>query len=149
MDPRARLGCRAKLTDFGLALTLDVGATHVSNYRAGTMFFMAPEVAHHARMTRACDIYSLGVVMWCLLTGRDPWVVAEDGGFAPNPEFPGLAGDVSTAWGAERAYVRGMNRCVRVGGGTGGEGGKGRPSPSAAAACSTAPSTCACPRSCC
>jgi serine/threonine protein kinase len=77
VDRNSSLSIVAKLTDFGLATVLDPTATHVSNYRAGTTFYMAPEVLAHGRATLAADIYSFGVIMWSMFTGEDPWLVLE------------------------------------------------------------------------
>lgn len=70
LDKSSKLGVTLKVTDFGLAMNLDPGATHVSNFRGGTRFFIAPEVLSEGRAGRSADIYSLGVCAW--------WV----GGFA-------------------------------------------------------------------
>ena len=51
--------------------------------RAGTICYSAPEVLS-ARADRPytarCDIWSLGIVVWVLLTGRPPWESQTDGG---------------------------------------------------------------------
>jgi serine/threonine protein kinase len=100
----------AKLTDFGLSRALDPTATHVSNYRVGTASFMAPEVVQHGRMTPASDIYSVGVIMWCMLTSMDPWVSNEDGTFRVNPLFPRMPPSVLLRNSLDFAYVKLMDR---------------------------------------
>jgi eukaryotic-like serine/threonine-protein kinase len=49
----------AKLTDYGLSRAMDPDVTHVSNWTAGTPFYIAPEVVLHHQLTKASDIYSL------------------------------------------------------------------------------------------
>jgi|GEM_PF-1999699 len=62
-------GClRARLTDLGLAMT---GGSQ--NTRAGTLEYMAPEVIDNREATPAADIYSLGVILFRLATGRLPF----------------------------------------------------------------------------
>lgn len=63
-DRTCALGIVAKLTDFGLATAIDPTATHVSNYKSGTPLYVAPEVVSAARVTKASDVFSLGVMMW-------------------------------------------------------------------------------------
>src|SRR5207245_253743 len=65
------------LTDFGLAKLLerDTGLT-VSEAVMGSPAYMAPEqAAGQARhLTTAADVYSLGAVLYALLTGRPPFL---------------------------------------------------------------------------
>ncbi|MBX3471734.1 MAG: protein kinase, partial [Planctomycetes bacterium] len=55
-----------RLSDFGLAGALDGQA-------AGTPHYMAPEVIRRLRVDRRCDLYSLGVLCYELLTGAVPY----------------------------------------------------------------------------
>ncbi|PNH11333.1 Mitogen-activated protein kinase kinase kinase 10, partial [Tetrabaena socialis] len=65
----------AKLTDFGLARIRSVNTLPTMTPEAGTPAYTAPEcydpnnsiVRHHA------DMYSLGVLLWAMLTGQHPW----------------------------------------------------------------------------
>jgi WD40 repeat protein len=64
-----------KITDFGLAKRIDVekGQTR-SGAIVGTPSYMAPEQASGNRgLTTAADIYSLGAVLYELLTGKPPF----------------------------------------------------------------------------
>jgi len=60
----------AKLGDFGVARTQEDGGT---NERAGSPFYMAPELFAGKEATPAADAYSLGVMAYELLTGRRPF----------------------------------------------------------------------------
>jgi serine/threonine protein kinase len=62
------------LTDFGLAKILEheVGVSG-SNDVLGTPSYMSPEQAAGKLATRASDIYSLGTILYELLTGRPPF----------------------------------------------------------------------------
>jgi serine/threonine protein kinase len=72
----------------------------------------APEVVHHGRMTSASDIYSLGVIMWSMLTNENPWVSNGDGTFKANPLFPRMPASMIMRDHLDVAYVRLMDRCV-------------------------------------
>ncbi|KAL6616200.1 hypothetical protein ACP70R_038470 [Stipagrostis hirtigluma subsp. patula] len=61
----------AKLSDFGLAKLGPVGdMSHVSTRVMGTYGYCAPEYAMTGRLTKASDIYSFGVVLLEIITGR-------------------------------------------------------------------------------
>lgn len=38
--------------------------SHISNHKAGTPFYMAPEVVQHGVLSKRADIFSYGVVLW-------------------------------------------------------------------------------------
>ncbi len=65
-----------KVTDFGLAKKLagDSGLT-ASGQVMGTPSYMPPEQAagQHAQIGPLVDVYSLGAMLYCLLTGRPPF----------------------------------------------------------------------------
>jgi len=64
----------AKVTDFGIARSLDVehGVTQTGTV-LGTSNYLSPEQAEGRQVTPASDIYSLGVVLYELLTGEVPF----------------------------------------------------------------------------
>ncbi|XP_077231011.1 putative serine/threonine-protein kinase PBL21 isoform X4 [Tasmannia lanceolata] len=60
-----------KLSDFGLAKLAPVGdKTHVSTRVMGTYGYCAPEYAMSGKLTLKSDIYSFGVVLLELISGR-------------------------------------------------------------------------------
>jgi eukaryotic-like serine/threonine-protein kinase len=65
---------RAKVTDFGIARSLDVqhGMTQTGTV-LGTSDYIAPEQAQGQRVDEHTDVYSLGVVMYELLTSEVPF----------------------------------------------------------------------------
>ncbi|XP_074368964.1 serine/threonine-protein kinase PCRK1-like [Apium graveolens] len=63
----------AKLSDFGLArLGPSEGLTHVSTAVVGTMGYAAPEYIQSGRLTSKNDVWSYGVFLYELITGRRP-----------------------------------------------------------------------------
>jgi hypothetical protein len=68
------------LTDFGLAweIGLETALFNDARYIAGTAAYMAPEQVDRrwGEVSAAADIYSLGGVLYTLLSGRPPWGAA-------------------------------------------------------------------------
>jgi serine/threonine-protein kinase len=65
------------VSDFGLAKPLDTPTDLTRTFTSfGTPGFIAPEQAHGATkdLTPAADIYSIGAVLFYLLTGRPPFI---------------------------------------------------------------------------
>ncbi|KAJ8754273.1 hypothetical protein K2173_002173 [Erythroxylum novogranatense] len=63
----------AKLSDFGLArLGPQDGLTHVSTAVVGTWGYAAPEYIQTGRLTSKIDVWSYGVFLYELITGRRP-----------------------------------------------------------------------------
>ncbi|CAK8537042.1 unnamed protein product [Lathyrus sativus] len=62
----------AQVADFGLARLTDDANTHVSTRVMGTFGYMAPEYATSGKLTDRSDVFSFGVVLLELITGRKP-----------------------------------------------------------------------------
>jgi serine/threonine-protein kinase len=63
-----------KLTDFGIASLFASPHLTVTGGVVGTAEYLSPEQAAGKPVTRRSDLYSLGVVLYTLLTGRTPFV---------------------------------------------------------------------------
>lgn len=59
-----------KIGDFGLAKLFPDNITHISTRVAGTTGYLAPEYAMHGQLTKKADIYSFGVLVLEIVSGR-------------------------------------------------------------------------------
>jgi serine/threonine-protein kinase len=64
---------RVKVADFGIARALAEAAITLPGTTLGSVHYFSPEQARGEATTPASDIYSLGIVLYELLTGRRPW----------------------------------------------------------------------------
>ncbi len=64
----------AKLGDFGLAVTLDRTRITHEGTMVGTATYMPPEQAVGGKVTPRSDLYSVGAMLYEMLTGRPPFV---------------------------------------------------------------------------
>lgn len=64
---------RVKITDFGLARAADDASLTQSGVIAGTPMFMAPEQALGQKLDQRADLFSLGSVLYQMVSGRPPF----------------------------------------------------------------------------
>ena len=90
-----------KVTDFGIARIMSKGNT-LTQEAIGSVHYISPEQAKGSRVDNRSDLYSLGVVMYEMMTGRPPYdgespvavAIQHINGGAPmpstlNPNIPG------------------------------------------------------------
>ena len=85
---------RIKLGDFGQARVTAIASLTGTSMSWGTPEYMAPEVFASGWLDPRCDLYSLGVMLHELLTGRLPWSRSEALarlGPARHAALPGVA----------------------------------------------------------
>jgi len=72
-------GERGRLADLGLAQIVNPGQAATGIGPVGTIEFLAPEVVKGAEASRASDVWSLGVTLHSVLTGRRMYVPTSSG----------------------------------------------------------------------
>ncbi|MBX3388716.1 MAG: protein kinase [Phycisphaeraceae bacterium] len=70
-------GSRIKIIDFGIAKLLGDGSRTITSHGqiVGTPSYMAPEQLGHGQVDNRSDVYSIGVILYQLCTGRLPLAV--------------------------------------------------------------------------
>lgn len=63
----------ARVTDFGLARAVSEATMSVTGNMLGTVTYMAPEVATKGSTDERTDLYSVGIMLYEMLTGVVPW----------------------------------------------------------------------------
>jgi len=64
---------RTKITDFGIVKLVDADSTDTSGPAYGSPRYVSPEQANGALLSQRSDLYSLGVILYEMVTGRPPF----------------------------------------------------------------------------
>lgn len=64
---------RVKVADFGIARAVNSVTMNLSDRIMGSVFYFSPEQAQQEALNRTSDIYSLGIVLYEMLTGSVPF----------------------------------------------------------------------------
>jgi serine/threonine-protein kinase len=110
----------AKIADFGIALDAKGASLTQTGHAMGTPLYMSPEQLRGARVDARSDVFSFGVVLYEMLTGRPPF--AEDRAEGEG-EGEGLLARIDAgrmrpvrklAPKTPRALARLVERCLRA-----------------------------------
>ncbi|XP_076884483.1 PTI1-like tyrosine-protein kinase At3g15890 [Bidens hawaiensis] len=63
---------KPQVADFGFAKLIPDGATHVTTRVKGTLGYLAPEYTMLGKASESCDIYSFGILLLELVSGKKP-----------------------------------------------------------------------------
>ncbi|XP_038620203.1 serine/threonine-protein kinase 33 [Tachyglossus aculeatus] len=74
VDDNNQMKLNIKVTDFGLAVQKVGGSESMLQTTCGTPIYMAPEVINAHDYSQQCDIWSIGVIMYILLSGEPPFM---------------------------------------------------------------------------
>jgi Leucine-rich repeat (LRR) protein len=77
-----------KVADFGLARLISACETHITTDIAGTFGYIPPEYGQSGRSTTRGDVYSFGVILLELVTGKEP----------TGPNFKDIEGGNLVGW---------------------------------------------------
>jgi serine/threonine protein kinase len=75
-----------KITDFGIAKVLNAAATKSATMIVGTPLYMAPEQIDGRNVDQRADIYSLGIMLYEMITGNPPFYEGSDSSARPGDE---------------------------------------------------------------
>jgi serine/threonine protein kinase len=73
LQPLSTTQTLIKVLDFGIAKVIDASLTRGQGMSPGTPFYMSPEQCLTQKITASSDIYSLGIILYELMTGAPPF----------------------------------------------------------------------------
>jgi serine/threonine protein kinase len=109
---------RAVVMDFGLARALEApgdGKKSTGGLLLGTPAYMAPEQVEGKAITKAVDVYALGVVAFELITGRVPFVAESAAAVALARLRYAVDPPSSLVAGLDKAWDAFVRRCLKRG----------------------------------
>ncbi|XP_059067461.1 PTI1-like tyrosine-protein kinase At3g15890 [Cryptomeria japonica] len=62
----------AQVADFGFAKLIPDGVSHLTTRVKGTLGYLAPEYAMWGKVSESCDVYSFGILLLEIISGRKP-----------------------------------------------------------------------------
>lgn len=97
-----------KITDFGIAMALSETSITQTNSLVGSVHYLSPEQARGGMATQKSDIYSLGIVLYELLSGQVPY----DGESAVSIAIKHLQGSIPSVRQANPAIPQSLENII-------------------------------------
>ena len=97
---------RVKVADFGIARAVAEAQMTLPGTTLGSVHYFSPEQARGESATAASDIYSLGIVLYEMLTGVRPWEGDSAAARRRSPACPGPSPDPAHAPAVRAARAR-------------------------------------------
>jgi serine/threonine protein kinase len=98
-----------KIADFGIARLDETTELTEAGAIIGTAAYLAPEQAEGGEITQAADVFTLGVVLYELLTGRKPWKVESLADLARRRLVPPAELPPDAPWSLREAIERSLD----------------------------------------
>ena len=102
-----------KIADFGIAIDGSAPALTQTGHAVGTPSYMSPEQLRGARADARSDIFSLGIVLYEMLSGRTPFEVDGERGLLDTIEAGHHRPVSQTAPATPRAMKKLIRRCLQ------------------------------------
>ncbi|CAD8095365.1 unnamed protein product [Paramecium sonneborni] len=99
-----------KLADFGFATK--VLNNEILNQQVGTPLYMAPQLLENIPYTSKCDIWSLGIIAYEMIYGRQPWPCRDMKSYLKNIKCYPLRFPIDKA--VSEQYKNFVRQCLKV-----------------------------------
>ncbi|KAM3146326.1 hypothetical protein pb186bvf_001671 [Paramecium bursaria] len=73
-----------KIADFGFACQADIKGKKKLDVCCGTPLYMAPQLLENMEYTSKCDIWSIGIIAYELIYGKQPWPCLDEESYLRN-----------------------------------------------------------------
>lgn len=102
----------AKVADFGFAVKVDIAGRQLIRECCGTPLYMAPQLLERREYTAKSDIWSIGILAFELVFGKQPWPCRDCNSYLQNIKNMPLKFPFDKTISEE--YKDFLRRCLKV-----------------------------------